>query len=157
MKKRLLTILLVLVLVLGMFAFAACDRDEPLDIVPFEDGITIVIVSEQTIVSYEVDLKDQGFTTGNKVIDVLFYLRDSEGLHLDGSTSSYGYMVTEIGGLKPTAPNYVSIYTSVVADQDLASEYSSEINYKGNKVVTANFGISDLTFEKDAIILFVLA
>ena len=153
MKKRLLTILLVLVLILSTFAVVACG-DDSTTTSQIADNMTIVIQNEKTITSYVVALEDQAFTAESKVIDVLFYLRDNEGLYLDGSSSAYGYWLMGIGGLRPTGTDWICVYTSVFDEQDLSADPLNEIDYNGTKVVAANLGVSSLTFGKDVVILF---
>ena len=156
MKKRLLTILLILVLILSVFAFVACGDDST--VTPQTgDSMTVVIQGKKTTASYVINLEGQAFTTESKVIDVLFYLRDNEGLCLDGSTSTYGYWLTGIGGLKPSGTEWICVYTSVFDEQDLSTNPLNKIDYNGTSVIAANLGVSSLTFGKDVVILFAIA
>ena len=58
--------------------------------------------------------------------------------------------------MKPAASNeYVFIYTSVEKDFDV-TEWASEVEYKGTKLVSSGLGASSMTVEDGAIYYFTL-
>ena len=135
-----------LLLALIALALASCAKVDPV-------GTATVVVTEdgKNFKEYSVPLSK---VTGKEgAISVLEYLRAEGELDFEATDSGYGKYLTKVGEVEENGAEgkYVGIYTSVEADFDV-SEYKTELEYKGTKLVSSGVGISSMSVPDGAII-----
>jgi hypothetical protein len=168
MKKKIASLLIAVLALLTLVAFAACTPEGE----QLEGKLTIVLQadSESTATTYEVDLAN--FTESSSVADVLYYLSKTDNLYYRGTTSQYGLFMTEMGVYSKvynemldyyqatytpvvkedsTTNTYISIYTNVEKDM---STYWTPVTYNGTKLYPSNYGVSGMSIADGAIIYF---
>lgn len=148
--KRFLSILLILALSLTMLA--SCNLISFFGEVAEQGDVTVVV--EKTDGGYEVyktylesvENKDEG---AKGVIEHLNQRTD--GLYLVMEDSTYGAFVTEIGSIKQGGGAYVMVYTSLESDSYAGAP---TVEYEGITLYQSGVGLSGMTVDSGAIILF---
>ncbi len=144
MKKTTKAVVVLCLCIAFLFVIAGCNQGNDL-----EKTVTVVIGES----SYTV-------TTGAKYLfDVINELaqRKDDPIVLNGSWSSYGLFVTEIGTLKPANANeYIEILTTDTGHIDV-TEYAHTKEYNGKTLTTASLGVSSLPLVDGEIYMFVLS
>ena len=130
--KRALSILISAVLIVSL---SACIPQKS------ESGTaTIVIATEEPSV-YTVEFKEGDITSGLlSALDILEIEYDISGGFLNS-----------VGDLKPTPPEYVYIYTSVLSDAD-TSAWATTMDYNGTTLKSVGVGADELHVTDGAII-----
>ena len=139
--KKILALLVVLALSFCMMA-SCSDKDKN----ESEGTVTLVIATEEPKV-YKVPLDK--LEDGKGLMPMFEYLKEKKGLEFDIS----GTMINSIGGLENDYEmgRYIYIYTSVKEDFDV-SQYASEIEYKGETLVSAGIGFNEMRLKDGAVI-----
>jgi len=137
---------LTLLFALFVLMLASCAKVDPV-------GTATVVVTEdgKNYKEYSVPLSK---VTGKEgAISVLEYLKAEGELDFEAKDSGFGKYLTKVGDVCENGDEgkYVGIYTSVEADFDV-SEYKSEVEYKGTKLVSSGVGISSMSVPDGAII-----
>ena len=151
-KKRILAVMLALVLMLSLvFATAACTDDAT---TPADTAGTFKVVlmpKEGEAQEYTVDIAlMEGQLNGEAAI---MQLVGNHGVSVSWEESSYGKYLNNIGCVQPTEANeYVRLFTSVEKDKGVDA-YATTIEYDGVSLTSSGVGISQMTVEKDCIIL----
>lgn len=153
-KKRILAVLLTLVLVLSLvFAVAACTDD---DKTPADTQGTFKVVlmpSGGEAEVYTVALAD---LNGKYSVDAaLDNISANKGVELKYTESAAtGRYYTQIGSVveNGAAGEYVYFYTSVQKDISV-DQYATEIEYDGKKYTSSGVGASQMSVEKDCVIV----
>lgn len=146
MKKIIKLVSILTLLTILVCCFVGCAPKANMKVVITTDPNTV----------YTVDLNK--LEEGCKAIDVLEYLKEKEGLTYVAQDSEYGAFLTEVLTLKQ-AENYnpyISLYTSVQADQMTEGEGIEAVEYEGVKLYPSSKGISSMTVEKGCIIYITL-
>lgn len=152
-KKRILAVLLTLVLVMSLvFAFAACTQEK--DNTPENNEGTFKVVlmpKEGEAEVYTIDIALlEGDLTGEAAI---MQLVGNHGVSVSWEDSSYGKYLLSIGCVQPTESNeFVQLFTTVEKDIDV-SQYAVTIEYDGKEITSSGLGITQMSVEKDCIIL----
>lgn len=157
-SKKLLGVVLVIAVISAMLlAFTGCAGNEL-------KGTMTIVLDNQTdpAVEISVDLKEGGYTTNDRLLDVLFALGKSEDIVFNftgGTTGAFLSDIATTGDNAVTIANdadsnkFLYIYTSVKQDEDV-SAYKSEYEYKGTSYVNSGFGVSHMHLEDGAVIVF---
>lgn len=146
---RLLTFILVLCMV--VIPFASCKKTQNVN------GYCTVVVATDPVAEYKVDLDK--VTVDNGLVSILDYLKENEeGFTYEMTESTYGAYLTKVLTLDANAVSngFILLMTSVEKDFDV-SEYKTEKDYKGTKVVTSGLGASSMTIENGAIYYIALS
>ena len=166
MKKHRITAIL-LVTVLAIFAVVACACiDKPTS--PELEGLTlpeladnqmaIVIKNGEKDFSTFVVTFGEGTADFSTVEDVLAHLLAQGVITLDWSDSAYGKTLNSIGSIQPDASKnqFVTYLTTVESD---FGTWAGVTTYTVGdvKLVSSGLGISSMTAEPGAVILFELA
>ena len=151
-KKKILAVVLTIVLALSLaFAFAACT-DEPENPQSQEGTFKVVLVpktGEAQEYTIDIALLD-GQLNGEAAI---MQLVGNHGVSVSWEESSFGKYFSSIGCVQPTEENeYVRLFTTVEKDKGVDA-YATTIDYKGVSLTSSGFGISQMSVEKDCIIL----
>ena len=149
-KKRILAVMLALVLMLSLvFATAACTDDKESKEGTFK---IVLIPKDGGAVEYNVDLAD---LNGDYTVDAaLDNIAANKGIELEYTESVTGRYYKQIGNLveNGAAGEYVYFYTSVEKDISV-DQYATEIEYDGNKYVSSGVAASQMSVEKDCVII----
>lgn len=152
-KKRLLAVILTLALVLSLvFAFAACVNENKDTPASGEGTFKVVLVPKEGEAQvYTVDIALlEGNLTGEAAI---MQLVGNHGVSVSWTDSTYGKYLSAIGCVQPTEANeYVQLFTTVQKDVDV-SQYAVTIDYDGKQITSSGVGISQMSVEKDCVIL----
>lgn len=151
-KKRILAVMLTLVLVLSLvFAIAACTDDTKTPAA--QEGTFKVVLVPKTgeAQEYTIDVALlEGQLNGEAAI---MQLVGNHGVSVSWEESSYGKYLNAIGCVQPTGTNeYVRLFTSVEKDKGVDA-YATTIEYEGVSLTSSGVGITQMTVEKDCIIL----
>lgn len=153
-KKRILAVVLTLALVLSLvFAFAACNDGEQTSPPQESEGTFRVVLMPKTgeAQEYTVDISllDDGLNGEAAVMQLV----GNHGVELRWEESSYGKYLLSIGCVQPTEANeFVQLFTSVEKDKGVDA-YAVTMEYDGVSLTTSRWGISQMSVEKDCIIL----
>lgn len=129
---------LVLVIAIALCALASCGKSS-------KNGFVTVVIGTETPTEYQVNMdKVEG---GDGLLSVLAYLKTEKNL----TYVEAGGMLTEVGDLKPEAPVYIYIYTSVGEDIDV-STYATTMEYKGQTLISSGVGAKDMHMTDGAVI-----
>lgn len=152
-KKRFLAVILTLALVLSLvFAFAACVDGKDKTPAASEGTFKVVLMPKEGEAQvYTVDIALlEGQLNGEAAI---MQLAGNQGVSVSWSESSYGKFLNSIGCVQPTEANeFVQLFTSVENDKGVDA-YAVTMDYNGTSLTTSRFGITQMTVEKDCIIL----
>ncbi len=146
---RLLTLILVLCMV--VIPFASCKKTQNVN------GYCTVVVATDPATEYKVDLDK--VTVDQGLVSILEYLKENEkDFTYEMVDSTYGAYLTKVLSLDATAVSngFILLMTSVEKDFDV-SEYKTEKEYKGTKVVTSGLGASSMTVENGAVYYIALS
>ena len=133
---RILT--LVLVIAIALCALASCGKSS-------KNGFVTVVIGTETPTEYKVNMdKVEG---GDGLLSVLAYLKTEKNLTY---AETEGFL-NEVGDLKPEAPVYLYIYTSVEEDFDV-STYATTMEYKGQTLKSSGVGAKDMHMTDGAVI-----
>lgn len=151
-KNKILAVLLAAVLALSLaFAFAACtdDTKTPAD----TQGTFKVVLVPKTgeAQEYTIDISLlEGQLNGEAAI---MQLAGNHGVSVSWEESSYGKYFNSIGCVQPTEANeYVRLFTAVEKDKGVDA-YATTIEYKGVSLTSSGVGITQMSVEKDCVIL----
>lgn len=150
-NKKILAVLLIVALALSLvFAFAACTDDNASK----EGTFTVVLMPlDGEATAYTVDLDDLG---GKYTVDAaLDNIAANKGIELKYTESAAtGRYYTQIGSVVENGSKgeYVYFYTSVEKDISV-DQYATEIEYDGKKYVSSGVGASQMSVEKDCVII----
>lgn len=133
---RILT--LVLVIAIALCALASCGENS-------KSGFVTVVIGTETPTEYKVNLDKVEGTDG--LLSVLAYLKTEKNL----TYAETGGFLNEVGDLKPEAPVYIYIYTSVEEDFDV-STYATTMEYKGQTLTNSGVGAKDMHMTDGAVI-----
>lgn len=150
-QRRLLRVILALLIITAaIISLAACKRGNIDDI----GCATVVVAVGEDIRAYEVPLDKINGEAG--AIAILDYLREEGRLDYTSVDGSYGEYLTAVGHLSEdsSAGVYVGIWTSIEADQDRESGYSTTVSYNGVELVSAGVGLGQLSVTDGSIIYF---
>ncbi len=157
-NKRLLGIFLaIVVLAAALLAFVGCTGDE------LKGTMTVVLDNQSDpAVEISVDLAEGGYTTRDRLLDVLFALGDAGKIEFNFTGGATGAFLSDISTKGENAVSiandavsnkWLYIYTSVKQDEDV-SAYKSEYEYKGTQYVNSGFGVSHMHLEDGAVVVF---
>lgn len=121
------------------------------DNTPVSETMTLVLLDGDYLEEFTVPL-DEVYAdgqTGKGVFAVLDYLK-AKG-EITYTADSTGFL-TQVNGIKQEGNKYIYLYTSVEKDADV-SQYASTIEYKGKQYPNSGFGASQMTIEKDCVII----
>ena len=140
--KKIATLLLALSIMLCAFSLTACNTEEPQS----SSGSVTLVVKGAEEKSYTVSL--DGISLDKGLVSILDALK-AEGKLDYGITDTF---LDYVGDVKNDYEKgeYVYIYTSVIADQDV-SEYKETVTYQGTELVSAGVGAIEMTVEDGAI------
>lgn len=162
MKKRIISLMLALLVIGTMLAFAGCN-EQPSEQngtttttnntssstnAPEVDTMTLVI-GTATPTSYTVELDKVDQSKG--IMGVLEYLKQEKGLEYESDDTGYGAFLTKVGVLEQSGGTYIYLYTSVEKDADV-SQYATTIDYNGKTLCSSGVGASEMTIEDDCVI-----
>ena len=142
--KKLLALLLV---VMTVFAFAACSQNE----VVAEGTVTIVeYVADGDDIEYVVDLAKVENATS--LFDVLTYLKNEKSLTFEYSGEGESTFCTAFGSLSQDTANgiYLYLYTSVESDFDV-SGFEKTMTYKNQTLTSSGVGVTQMKLEDGAV------
>lgn len=129
---------LVLVIAIALCALASCGKSS-------KSGFVTVVIGTETPTEYKVNMdKVEG---GDGLLSVLAYLKTEKNLTY---AETEGFL-NEVGDLKPEAPVYLYIYTSVEEDFDV-STYATTMEYKGQTLKSSGVGAKDMHMTDGAVI-----
>lgn len=153
-KKRILAVLLTLALALSLvFAFVACNDGEQTQPPQANEGTFRVVLMPKTgeAQEYTVDIALlEGNLNGEAAI---MQLVGNHGVGVSWEESSYGKYLLSIGNVQPTEANeFVQLFTSVEKDKGVDA-YAVTTEYDGVSLTTSRFGITQMSVEKDCVIL----
>ncbi len=134
MKKALSLILAVIIVI----SATACGKTT-------NKGKMTLVIGAETPVSYEVELDEA--TTEKGLLSVLTTLKEKEGLEYEEA----GGFINSVEGIELAEGEYIYIYTSNETDFDV-SEYATEMEYKGTRLVSTGVGASEMTLEEGVIV-----
>ena len=140
---KLTSLILTLTLILGVFSLTACNTAAPEE--SAAGSVTLVVKGSEEK-SYTVSL--DGLSLDKGLVPVLDALK-AEGKLDYGITDTF---LDYVGDVKNDYEKgeYVYIYTSVTADQDV-SEYKETVTYQGTELVSTGVGAIEMTVEDGAI------
>ena len=140
---KLTSLILTLTLILGVFSLTACNTAAPEE--SAAGSVTLVVKGSEEK-SYTVSL--DGLTVDKGLVSIFDALK-AEGKLDYGITDTF---LDYVGDVKNDYEKgeYVYIYTSVTADQDV-SEYKETVTYQGTEFVSAGVGAIEMTVEDGAI------
>ncbi len=157
---------IILAMVLAVFAVAACAcGDKPqsqelnVTLPALNDNQMVVVIrnGENDFKSIAVTLGDGGVDAKN-MEDVLAYLVEMGKITLDWSDSQYGKELHSIDKIQPDASKneFVTYLTSVEVD---FGTWADVVTYtiKDVKLVSSGKGLSTMTVQPGAVVLFELA
>lgn len=150
-QGRVTKIILALLLILAtLVALTACAGGKVDD----TGHATIVVAVGEDVRAYDVPLDKINGEVG--AIAVLDYLKGEGKLDYTSADTGYGPYLTKVGHLAEDASAgiYVGIWTSVTADQDCESVYSTTVTFEGEELVTAAVGLGQLSVPDGAVIYF---
>ena len=141
--KKIAALLLALSIMLCAFSLTACNTG---DADQSTSGSVTLVVKGAEEKSYTVSL--DGLSLDKGLVSVLDALK-AEGKLDYGITDTF---LDYVGDVKNDYEKgeYVYIYTSVTADQDV-SEYKETVTYQGTELVSAGVGAIEMTVEDGAI------
>ena len=141
--RKIATLLLALSIMLCAFSLTACNTG---DVDQSTSGSVTLVVKGAEEKSYTVSL--DGLSLDKGLVSVLDALK-AEGKLDYGITDTF---LDYVGDVKNDYEKgeYVYIYTSVTADQDV-SEYKETVTYQGTELVSAGVGAIEMTVEDGAI------
>lgn len=115
---------------------------------------TVVVAVGDDVREYDVPLDKIDGEVG--AIAILDYLKGEGKLDYTSADTGYGPYLTKVGHLAEDASAgvYVGIWTSVTADQDRESTYSTTVTYEGEELVSAAVGLGQLSVPDGAVIYF---
>ena len=145
MKKKLSIVSILLVLVLALCAFAACDKGTAKATVLESEGEVLVIRADETKESVSFG-------------DVLLDLKEAGKIKFEAETTEYGLSPTSVNGHTLTGNEYWAVYTSLAEYKGIeysSTEYGSYTH--GEKVCGyANYGVSGLPIVEGNLYILVL-
>ena len=141
--KKIAALLLALSIMLCAFSLTACNTG---DADQSTSGSVTLVVKGAEEKSYTVSL--DGLSLDKGLVSVLDALK-AEGKLDYGITGTF---LDYVGDVKNDYEKgeYVYIYTSVTADQDV-SEYKETVTYQGTELVSVGVGAIEMTVEDGAI------
>lgn len=149
MQKTLVALLCLVCVLSTVFVLFACTDKNANDL---EKTVTIVIGEGETATTETI-------TTGAKYLfDLLNEMsnREENKLALNGSWSTYGLFVTEVGSLKAEGSNqYICVLTSDAAYKDM-TEWAVKKEYNGTEMVSSTLGVSSLPLKDGCVYMFAL-
>ena len=140
---KLTALLLILTLIFSAFTLASCNTDGAQE--NTAGSVTLVVKgSEEKTFTVSLD----GLTVDKGLLSIFDSLK-AEGKLDYGITGTF---LDYVGDVKNDYEKgeYVYIYTSVIADQDV-SEYKETVTYQGTELVSAGVGAIEMTVEDGAI------
>lgn len=143
-KKKLLSLLIVLIMCATAIALVACSNPDSM------------VISAAVIIGEEVFNIEKLECTSNSTAEILLdYLVENNDLHLKYTESAYGKFITEIGSLIPQGSQWISFYTSVESDKDI-TEYATTIKHGDATLYSAGVGISSAKLVNNGLYAFKL-
>ena len=141
--KKIAALLLALSIMLCAFSLTACNTDGAQE--NTAGSVTLVVKGAEEK-SYTVSL--DGISLDKGLVSIFDALK-AEGKLDYGITDTF---LDYVGDVKNDYEKgeYVYIYTSVIADQDV-SEYKQTVTYQGTELVSAGVGAIEMTVEDGAI------
>ena len=141
--KKIAALLLALSIMLCAFSLTACNTDGAQE--NTAGSVTLVVKGAEEK-SYTVSL--DGISLDKGLVSIFDALK-AEGKLDYGITDTF---LDYVGDVKNDYEKgeYVYIYTSVTADQDV-SEYKETVTYQGTELVSAGVGAIEMTVEDGAI------
>lgn len=134
MKKTLSLILAVIIVI----SATACGNTT-------KTGKMTLVIGAETPIVYDVELGEIEITNG--IFSVLENLKETKGLDY----LVEGTMLTGIEGITLAKGEYIYIYTSEQVDFDV-SEYATEMEYEGTRLVSSGVGAEKMTINDGTII-----
>ena len=129
------------------------ESDVNVTLPELQDGYAYLVIYEKdnapcTVMSVKIaDLENA------KLITMLNYLKDNNGLHLVAGDGEWGPFVNEIGNLKNDSASgtYLYFYTTVTSDFD-TSAYVQTIKVGGYDLTSSGVGVGEMKLESKCII-----
>lgn len=145
--------MLALVLMLSLvFAIAACTDDATTPPADTAGTFRVVLMpKEGEAQEYTIDISLLESQLNGEA--AIMQLVGNHGVSVSWEESNYGKYLNNIGCVQPTEANeYVRLFTSVEKDKGVDA-YATTIEYDGVSLTSSGVGISQMTVEKDCIIL----
>lgn len=143
-KKRLLSLLVVLIMCATAIALVACANPDTM------------VISATVLIGDEVFNIEKLECASNSTAEILLeYLVENNDLNLKYTESAYGKFITEIGSLIPQGSQWISFYTSVESDKDI-TEYATTIKHGDTTLYSAGVGVSSAKLVDNGLYAFKL-
>ncbi|MCM1042875.1 MAG: hypothetical protein NC350_01545 [Corallococcus sp.] len=149
-NKIFVALLAVAMAVTCLFAFAACEENQPLE------GTVKIYVGDKM---YSVNLKEAQMNTGNSVFDALEYISSTDKTFTyQGSFSGTGAFISSIGSLVPdtSVGEYVAFYMNDSTKKDVSAWALPDETVEGTTVYYSGYGISGVKLTDGLVAYFKL-
>lgn len=130
MKKKIAIVLVIMTLLVAALGLVACDKTAP-------TPVTVTIyIGEQKFENIK------GYSNEN-LFNHLLTICEANKLAINYTGTSFGAFLNEIGSLKASGTQFISIFTSDVDSKDL-TEYCTTITKNEVTLYTSGLGASNL-------------